>query len=77
MKFIQPEATSFVKRIDEVSASITYVWQAKKGTATSSASWFVQKIETTWTETTILTASNGLTPSDNQIWDDRASLSYS
>lgn len=63
------------KVIIEVSGSDTYVGQAPIGTATSSALWKIQKISVSGTTTTI-TYADGNTSADN-IWDNRASLTYS
>lgn len=61
--------------IDEVSGSLTYLGIAKIGAATSSAIWSIRKIEKTGNVTTILWA-DGNNKYDN-VWDNRASLSYS
>lgn len=61
-------------RVDEASATVTYVGQAKPGTATSSALWRIKKIDST--SGTIITFADG-DDSFNNVWDNRASLSYS
>ena len=62
-------------KVDAVDSSTTYIGRANHGTATSSAAWQIQKITVSGTATTIAYAN----ASDNydQVWDDRASLSYS
>lgn len=61
--------------IDAVSSSVTYVGYASPGTATSAASWQIKKLNTSGSVTTIYYASGSA--AYNQIWDNRASLSYS
>jgi hypothetical protein len=61
--------------IDEASSTITYVGKAAIGSATSAASWKIKKIETTGTITAITFA--GGSGNYTNIWDNRASLSYS
>lgn len=62
-------------QIDEADASTTYVGWAEPASATSGAVWKVQKIAVSGTATSI-TWADGNTLYDN-IWDNRASLSYS
>lgn len=62
-------------RIDEVSSSVLYIGTAKIGTATSSALWQVQKVTVVGTVTGIFWA-DGNSNYDN-VWDNRASLTYS
>mgnify|MGYP001582358138 CR=1 FL=1 len=52
---------------------VDYVGEASIGTATSAASWRIKKVDST-TGTVIQWAGTGIF---NQIWDNRASLSYS
>lgn len=60
--------------VDEASASIIYVGYALPGNVTSSAVWKIKRIQVVGTETIIGYAdSNAFF--DN-VWDDRASLSY-
>jgi hypothetical protein len=61
-------------RQDIASSSITYYGFAKTGTATSAASWKV--IRHTTTNPQALEFADGNHAYDN-IWDNRASLSYS
>jgi hypothetical protein len=62
-------------KMDEVSASVTYIGKARIGTATSAASWQIQKLGVSGTVTTITWADGDA--SFNNVWDDRAGLSYS
>lgn len=59
---------------DEASATIAYLGKALPGTLTSEALWRVSKINTT--SGVITTWADGNSNFDN-IWDNRASLSYS
>lgn len=61
--------------MDEVSASVTYIGKAKIGTATSSAKWQIQKLSVSGTVTSITWADGD--SNFNNVWDDRAGLSYS
>lgn len=61
--------------IDAASATATYIGETLPGTATSSALWRIKKIDETSNPTTILFA-DGNDKFDN-VWDNRASLSYS
>jgi len=61
-------------RVDEASATVTYIGHAKPGTATTSALWRVKKIDTT--SGVVITFADGNDLFDN-VWDNRASLSYS
>lgn len=61
-------------RVDEASATVTYVGDAAIGSATSGALWRVKKIDTS--SGTVITWADGNSSFDN-IWDNRASLSYS
>lgn len=64
-----------VTYIDESSSTTTYIGKAGIGTSTSSSSWQIKKILISGTVTSITYA--GGTDNYNQVWDDRASLSYS
>lgn len=66
--------TNYAVRVDEASSTITYVGQAVPGTATSSASWSIKRIDTT--SGTVILWANG-TAAFTQIWDNRAALPYS
>jgi hypothetical protein len=61
--------------VDEPDASTTYVGWAPAGTATSAASWKVVKIAVAGTVTSKKWA-DGNKRYDN-VWDDRATLTYS
>jgi len=61
-------------RIDEASATVTYIGKAVPGTATSASTWQIQKIDTT--SGTVITWADGNGDFDNE-WDERAGYSYS
>jgi hypothetical protein len=60
--------------VDEQSTALTYVGKAAQGSATSAAVWQVFRVTVAGTITTIEYAGTGLF---DQIWDDRATLTYS
>lgn len=68
-------APSYLTKFDEASATITYVGQTEIGTATSAAAWSIKRLSVNGNVTSIEWADG--TSSFNQIWDNRASLSYS
>ena len=59
--------------IDEASATVTYVGYSHTGNATSAGKWLIKKVSVSGNVTTTQWASEEA----NQIWDNRASLSYS
>lgn len=61
--------------IDEVDSSTTYIGKAFPGSATTDALWQIKRIVVNGTVTSITYA--GGDDAFNQVWDDRASLSYS
>jgi hypothetical protein len=66
--------SNYATIVDEASATITYVGKALPGTATASALWQVQKIDTSGDLT--ITWADGNADFDN-VWNDRATLIYS
>lgn len=65
---------SFETRIDEVSASVTYIGKAIPGSTTAEAVWSIQKMVVTGTETSFEWADGN--PLFDNIWDNRAGLTY-
>lgn len=61
--------------VDEASTTVTYVGEATTGTALSAASWRIKRITVSGT-VTIIEWANGNGTFTN-IWNNRASLSYS
>lgn len=70
---IQP--AQYAKIFDQTDADNIYIGYAVIATATSAAKWQIRKLQTVSNVLSILWA-NGSTKAD-QIWDNRASLSYS
>jgi hypothetical protein len=60
--------------IDAASATVTYLGEAKPGTATTATFWRIRKITVSGAITTIAFA-EGNDLFDN-VWDDRAGLTY-
>ena len=69
------QVTKYIVKVEEASATITYVGYAAPGTATSGALWRIMRIDTSALAADVLYA-GGDTNFDN-VWDDRAGLSYS
>jgi hypothetical protein len=62
-------------RIDDATSTVTYIGKAEIATAAGTAAWQIQRITTSGTESIIEWADGD---SDfNNIWSNRASLSYS
>lgn len=57
-------------RVDEASATVTYVGEAEPGTLSSAQKWRIKKIEVSGTETIITWADDN--PDFVHSWDDRA-----
>lgn len=68
-------SVTLTTRIDETSASTTYVGKASVGASESSASWQIQRIVVSGTVTSFSFA-DGNENFDN-VWNNRSSLSYS
>ena len=66
---------SYAKQYDEVSSSLAYLGMASAGTSNSSALWQIQKLSFTGNSVSI-TWADGNANFDN-VWNNRASLSYS
>lgn len=64
----------YTQRIDEVSATVTYIGKAEPGSAEGAAVWQIKKIEIIGTETETTWADGDV--SFNNVWDDRVSLTY-
>ena len=60
--------------VDSVTATTFYLGKATPGTATSSASWQIMKLDES--AGTVTTWADGNTDFDN-VWDNRQALSYS
>ena len=62
----------WIERIDDAGSGVTYYGYAPKGSATDAAEWLIKRI--TRTDNDVVEAWASADP--NQIWDNRASLSY-
>lgn len=60
--------------LDVASATVTYFGEAEAGSATSGALWRIRKLTTTGDDLSIKWADGDAL--FNNVWDDRASLSY-
>lgn len=67
--------TIYSIRVDDASTTVTYVGEASLGASESAAMWRIKKLETIGTVFKI-TWADGNQSFDN-VWIDRASLSYS
>lgn len=61
-------------RVDDSATPVSYIGEAPVGSATSAAVWRIKKVDET--SGTIVTWADGNSQFDN-IWDNRASLTYS
>lgn len=61
--------------IDEASATVTYIGYAEQGAGTDAASWAIEKIDGDVSGDTVITWAGNA--NFDQVWDDRATLSYS
>jgi hypothetical protein len=64
------------KRYDQVDATTAYLGDAAVGSGTASAVWRIQKLAFTTGGSVTITWANGASTFAN-VWDNRASLSYS
>lgn len=72
-----PVSSSIIAtRIDEASATISYIGKAPIGSLASEAVWQIFKMDTGTSPQTIITWADG-DAEFNNIWDNRASLTYS
>lgn len=64
----------YTQRIDEASATVTYIGKADPGSSEASAVWQIKKIEVIGAETEITWADGDV--EFNNVWNNRASLTY-
>lgn len=62
------------KRIDEASATVTYVGYAAIGSSNASAVWQIFKLSVSGAVTSVTWADSNA--NFDNVWDDRASLTY-
>jgi hypothetical protein len=67
--------TTYSIRVDDASSTVTYVGEAQTGSSELSAVWRIKKLTTTGTVLSIEWA-DGNQQFDN-VWTNRATLSYS
>lgn len=65
-----------VVRVDKVDDTTIYVGAARAGTAASAALWQIRRLTVAGTASVAIEWADGNTDYDN-VWDNRASLSYS
>lgn len=65
----------YAQRVDEASATVTYIGKADPGSAEGAAVWQIKKIEVIGSETEITWADGDV--DFNNVWSNRASLSFS
>lgn len=69
------DAVSYITLLDEVSDTLSYVGKANPNSGTNSAVWQIKRIQTTG-QVLAVEFADGDAKFDN-IWDNRASLTYS
>ena len=62
---------------DVTTTNMTYVGKAAIGSATSSSVWQIKRIDESGTPTTLVVKWAGGAAAFDQVWDNRASLTYS
>jgi len=67
--------TQLIKEVDDVGGTTIYIGEAQPGTATSAASWRIKRVVFTGDDSETLFADGDT--NFNNIWDNRAALSYS
>lgn len=72
VQHVQIEA-NVALRVDEASATVTYIGKAAIGSSSGQSLWQISKIDTT--SGTVITWADSNDSFDN-VWDDRASLTY-
>lgn len=72
---INTAVATYTTRLDEPSSTVTYVGKAVAGTAASAASWQISRLTVSGTELIMEYADGDMLY--NNIWNNRASLSYS
>ena len=73
VSLLSTEDQQFTVLLDEVSATLSYIGQARPRSATSAAVWRIKRLNTS--SGVQLLFADGDTFFDN-VWDNRASLTY-
>jgi hypothetical protein len=69
-------ATQYALELDDAGSGITYVGESTPGSVTSAAVWRIKRLDESVAPDLIILWADGNASFDN-VWDDRASLSYS
>lgn len=76
-KIVVAHTDVFIQRIAyNASSQPQYIGLAKPGTASSAAGWQIKRLSYSGTNVTVIEFADGDTKFDN-VWDNRAALSYS
>lgn len=70
---IKSSSPNYTQRIDEASATVTYIGKAQIGSSTSESVWQIKKLDST--SGLVITWANGTDEFTNE-WDERGALSY-
>lgn len=68
-------SVTYTTRVDEASATTTYIGKAVVGSSEASSAWQIQRITVSGTVSTFTYADGD--ENFNNVWNNRASLSYS
>jgi hypothetical protein len=74
--FVKEQEIPLTLRLDEAAASLTYIGEALPGTATSASTWRIKRMDESASPDLEILWADGDANFDN-VWDDRAILSYS
>lgn len=69
-----PAKVPYAVRIDQVSATVSYIGKADPGASEAAGVWQIQRLTTVGSLTSVLWA--GGTDEFDKVWDDRAGLTY-
>jgi len=70
------DAVQLALEMDDAGAGITYVGESSPGSVTSAAVWRIKKLDESVADDLTILWADGNSSFDN-VWDDRAGLSYS
>ncbi len=69
-------APVYATRVDVASSTVTYIGKTYAGNSPAVAEWRIQRMTSDPSGSLVIEYANGSTAYD-QVWNDRASLSYS